>query len=66
MTMELRRRPRSLGEIFAIPAAIGVASGAGLVLALVDDGWWDVLGWIALGIAPAVAGLCLMRRDPEA
>jgi len=62
MTMELRRRrPRSLGEVFAIPAAIGLASGAGLIVALVDDGWWDIVGWVGLGIAPAIAALYLVR-----
>lgn len=56
-----RRRAHSMREIFAIPAAIGVVSGAGLILALIDDGWWDVVGWIGIGIAPAIAAGYLMR-----
>lgn len=55
-----------MGEIFAVPAAIGLASGTGLILALVDDGWWDVVGWVGLGIAPAIALVCLMRSKRAA
>ena len=62
MTTDARRQAKSMREIFAIPAVIGVASGAGLIMALIDDGWWDAAGWIGLGIAPALAALYLMRR----
>ncbi len=46
---------RSLGRICAAPIAIALASTAGLLAALVGDGWWDVASWCALG---AVVLLC--------
>ncbi|MBS0245378.1 MAG: hypothetical protein JSR61_02075 [Proteobacteria bacterium] len=57
--MAAQRRPLSIRQIFAMPATIGLVSGAGLILALVGDGWWDVAGWIGLGLAPAIAIFCL-------
>ena len=49
-------RPRTLRFmiVFAVPAVIAVASLVGLVGALLDDGAWDVVGWIGLGIPVAV------------
>jgi hypothetical protein len=44
---------RTLGQIFAIPALIGVMSIVGLVAALVGDGVWDGLSWLML-LAPIV------------
>ena len=35
--------------IFAAPLVIAIASLVGLVGALLDDGGWDVVGWIGLG-----------------
>jgi hypothetical protein len=55
-------RPRNLRQIFAIPAAVGVVSAAGLVSALVGDGWWDVLSWLTLGLAVALAAWYGLRR----
>lgn len=46
---------RSLQQIFAMPAAVAVASAVGLVAALVGDGLWDVLSWLTLGLAVALA-----------
>lgn len=46
--------PRTLLQIFAIPAALAVASLVGLVSALVGDGVWDVLSWAALGLVIVV------------
>ena len=49
-------RPRTLRFmiVFAVPAVIAAASLVGLVGALLDDGAWDVIGWIGLGIPVAV------------
>lgn len=49
-------RPRTLRFmiVFAVPALIAAASLFGLVGALLDDGAWDVVGWIGLGIPVAV------------
>lgn len=48
-------RPRTLRLmlVFAVPALIAAASLIGLVGALLDDGAWDVVGWIGLGIPVA-------------
>jgi hypothetical protein len=55
---------RTLGQIFAIPALIGVMSIVGLVAALVGDGVWDGLSWLMLitPIAIYAACICLPRR----
>lgn len=52
--MRLPKMRLPLSRIFAIPAALGVASAFGLVGALVGDGWWDAAGWLGLGIPLAV------------
>ncbi len=58
----LKESRRSLSRIFAIPFALGVVSGIGLVVALVGDGLWDAAGWIALAIPVLVTIWCLWRR----
>jgi hypothetical protein len=39
---------RSVWEVFRVPLLVGVVCAAGLALALVGDGIWDVLSWLAL------------------
>ena len=41
---------RPLAQIFAVPIAVAVISLAGLVSALVGDGWWDMASWFTLGV----------------
>lgn len=56
---------RSLRQIFAVPALVALASVVGLVSALVGDGSWDALSWLALGLPVALAawhGLPWRRR----
>jgi hypothetical protein len=43
-------RRQTLGQIFIVPLVLGVLSTVGLISALVGDGIWDGLSWIALGI----------------
>jgi len=43
-------------HVWAVPLALGGASAAGLVAALIDDGLGDLISWIALG-APAAAAV---------
>jgi len=50
----VQRPHRSLAQIFAIPALIGIASLGGLVFALVGDGAWDALSWAALALPVAL------------
>ncbi|HKX79649.1 MAG TPA: hypothetical protein VJM34_14110 [Novosphingobium sp.] len=49
-----------LGAIFAVPLAICMLSGLGLVSALTGDGWRDLLSWIGLG-APVLAVVWAMK-----
>jgi hypothetical protein len=50
---------QGLWDIFRWPIAIGLASAAGLLAALVGDGAWDVLSWLLLAwpVAWCVRGL---------
>jgi hypothetical protein len=49
-------------QIFMIPAVLAVLSAAGLVFALVGDGIWDGLSWLALSIPIVLIAICLARR----
>jgi hypothetical protein len=55
------RRRRSLREIFAIPAALGVLSAFGLVAALVGDDIYDLAGWLALATPLALMTWHIVR-----
>lgn len=55
MTMASRAPKRfTLWQIFVVPLAIAVITGVGLVLALLGDGIWDLMSWLALAIPIAV------------
>jgi hypothetical protein len=45
----------SLWQVFRWPLLIGVASGAGLVSALLADGVWDGASWALLSLPLLVA-----------
>jgi len=53
---------QSLGQIFAVPALVALASALGLAGALVGDGIWDWLSSICLAIPPVIFGVCVVRR----
>jgi hypothetical protein len=56
------RAPRqTLSQIFGWPLVIGVLSTIGLVAALVGDGIWDGVSWLALIIPIGLYALFLMR-----
>lgn len=59
--MPIRRRQTN-GRIFAMPLLIGALSMIGLVSALVGDGLWDALSWIALAIPIGLCGYFLLKR----
>ena len=46
---------RPLHQVFAVPALLAGISLIGLLSALVADGVWDALSWLALGGVVAVA-----------
>ncbi|MDA9401997.1 hypothetical protein [Bradyrhizobium sp. CCBAU 45389] len=56
---------RSLAQIFAAPTIVALVSTAGLISALVGDGWWDTISWTALGIPPLLYLVFLWRRKPR-
>ena len=45
----------SLRQIFAMPAAVALATVLGLLAALVGDGAWDAVSWVTLGLAVALS-----------
>lgn len=57
-----RRARSSLTAVFAIPAALLVASIAGLVAGLTGDGWADALAWALLSIPILAAAIAFARR----
>lgn len=44
------------GRIFRVPVAIGIVSTAGLLSALIGDGAFDALSWVALGLPLGLVG----------
>jgi hypothetical protein len=55
------RSHRSAWAVFRWPLLVGVICGAGLGLALVGDGVWDGLSWLALSL-PIVLAVVYWRR----
>lgn len=53
---------RNLVQIFRAPAIVALATGVGLVSALLADGWADALSWLTLGGAAAVGLWHALRR----
>jgi hypothetical protein len=56
------RHHRTLWQIFAAPVVIGALSVVGLVAALVGDGWWDGLSWLALALPVLLYLFFIVRR----
>lgn len=58
----IRPLHHSLSAIFAAPLIVGVLSLAGLVVALLGDGAWDVAGWVCIGVSIVVLVWALIAR----
>ena len=56
---------RSLNQIFAVPLVIAIVSTVGFISALVGDGWWDAVSWVALGLPVLLYLLYIWRRRPN-
>ena len=56
---------RSLSQIFAAPLVIAIVSTVGLISALVGDGWWDAVSWVALGLPVLLYLVFIWRRLPN-
>ncbi|ETR78578.1 hypothetical protein X566_13590 [Afipia sp. P52-10] len=63
MTSGAFRKPvrQTAAQIFTIPAILAVLGGAGLVFALVGDGFWDGLSWITLSVPIPIFIISLLR-----
>ncbi|NAT37897.1 hypothetical protein CU661_10835 [Pseudomonas syringae pv. actinidifoliorum] len=57
-------RPSRFWKTFAIPGVLAVLTATGLFAALLGDGWWDTLAWLAMGSASvfSVRGLAGAAR----
>jgi len=53
--------PQSAREVFHVPVLLGLATVVGLVSALLGDGPWDALSWLAI-LAPIAAVALAWRR----
>ncbi|QOF93124.1 hypothetical protein [Pseudomonas lundensis] len=58
----MKPRQSSFWKVFSIPLTIGLLSAMGLFSALLDDGAWDVLSWIGLGIPVWLSVRGLLKR----
>jgi hypothetical protein len=47
-----------------MPVLLAVLTSAGLLIALVGDGWWDDVGALALAAPVAVGAWYGLRRSP--
>ena len=57
MTMQapaVRRKRFNVRQIFLAPLVLAVVTIAGLIFALVGDGMWDAVSWLALAVPLAV------------
>ncbi|MDE1175676.1 MAG: hypothetical protein PW789_03625 [Edaphobacter sp.] len=48
-------------KIYAAPFILAIITAYGLLSALLGDGLWDALSWIALAIPIAVLAICISR-----
>ncbi|MDD1522184.1 MULTISPECIES: hypothetical protein [Bradyrhizobium] len=51
----LARHYRSVWDVFRAPLLVGLVCAVGLGLALVGDGIWDGLSWLALSLPVGLA-----------
>jgi len=49
-------------RLWGWPAGLAVLSAVGLLSALLGDGGWDALSWVALGLPTGIAGWYALRR----
>lgn len=49
-------------QIWVMPVALALSSATGLTLALLDDGIWDVVSVVALGMPVVVISWFVVRQ----
>ncbi|MBP2301056.1 hypothetical protein [Azospirillum picis] len=54
-----------MSGIWRVPAALAVLSTVGLAAAILGDGAWDWICWIALSVPLAVCAVKLWRQRPS-
>jgi len=52
----------SLRRIFGVPLLLAIVTVIGLVSALLEDGIWDALSWVALALPMLVAAWAIWFR----
>jgi hypothetical protein len=52
-------------RLWGWPILLGLVTAVGLVSALVADGFWDTVSWLALGLPVAMASWYGLRRKPS-
>jgi hypothetical protein len=55
---------RRFGAVWGMPVLLAVLTSAGLLCALVGDGWWDQVGALALATPVAAGAWYGLRRAP--
>lgn len=63
--MTVTTRHQTAAQIFLIPAIIAVVIAFGLVSALLGDGVWDALSWLALLLPVVVIAYYWLRRPTQ-
>lgn len=56
---------RGFRRVWSMPLLLATLTLFGLLAALLGEGWWWPLSWIALGSPLLVAGWCLMPQDRQ-
>lgn len=51
-------------QVFAVPTLLAAVTAVGLLSALLEDGAWDVLSWLAMALPLLVIAVC-WRRPPS-
>ncbi|MDR7131454.1 hypothetical protein J2X69_003818 [Algoriphagus sp. 4150] len=52
-------------RLWGVPILLGLVTLAGLIIALVRDGFWDILSSFLMAIPLAIIGYCLGRMGRE-
>ncbi|SPP65578.1 hypothetical protein NITLEN_40051 [Nitrospira lenta] len=53
--------PLTARQVWGMPALLGVISGIGLFSALLGDGVWDGVSWLALGLPCGIIAWYVIR-----
>jgi uncharacterized membrane protein YjjP (DUF1212 family) len=57
----MNKKTQQRWHMWRWPLLVGIASAAGLVSALLGDGWLDAMSWMGLGAPIIVVGFFIFR-----